>query len=100
MALAEEDDLELYRSRAKLREALGDLEGALADQTKMIEMDPEFIDAWEGRARLRKHLGDMEGARADATHVAAMEDACRAQIARELPDVDVTRIQRFNLDNE
>jgi tetratricopeptide (TPR) repeat protein len=81
MELSEEDDLELYRSRASLREDLDDVEGAIADQTKLIELDPEFIDAWMDRATLRERIGDMEGARADAARAREMEDAWRAEMA-------------------
>ncbi len=93
----EEDDLELYRQRADLREQLGDLEGALADQTHMIETHPDFIDAHMDRARLRKRTGDMPGALADAAHVVEMENAWLAEIAtyRDLGEIN---FKRFNLD--
>jgi tetratricopeptide (TPR) repeat protein len=88
---ADEDlELQLYSDRAGLREELGDLEGAIADHTHLIEVDPESIDGWMERARLRKRIGDMEGARADAARVREMED--------DHPDVAI--IKRFNLDDE
>lgn len=92
--LSEEDDLELYRSRASLREDLGDLEGALADQTKMIEIAPDFIDAYMDRARLRKRTGDMPGALEDAARVKEREE----EFIADFPEA--VHIKRFNLDEE
>jgi tetratricopeptide (TPR) repeat protein len=96
IALSNDEDLELYRHRASLREEAGDLEGALADQTQMIEMAPDFLDAYADRARLRKLTGDMPGALADAARVTAMEDETFAELAAF---VDVGKMQRFNLDD-
>jgi len=79
-----------------LRENLGDLEGAIADQTHMIEMAPELMDAHVGRARLRKLTGDLPGALADAARVTAMEDEWIAEFAG-VPGV--SGFQRFNLDD-
>jgi len=89
------DDLELYRQRASLREEAGDLLGAIADQTKMIEIAPWFIDAPMDRARLRKLTGDVPGALADAARVAAMEDEFVADFAAHGQSLDV---KRFKLD--
>jgi tetratricopeptide (TPR) repeat protein len=99
MELSEEDDLELYRDRARLREEIGDLEGALADQTKMMDLFPDFIDAYADRARLRKRLGDMDGARADAAKVTEREEELIAEHAKYFPGQDFN-LQRFNLDKE
>ncbi len=97
LEVAEEDDLlELYRHRASLREELGDLEGAIADHTKLMEIDPDFMDAYVDRATLRKRTGDMAGARADAERVRELEDAWREEVAHL--DIDISRVARFNLD--
>lgn len=96
LALSNDDeDLERYRLRASLREDLGDLEGALADHTHMIEVAPELMDAHMGRARLRKRTGDMPGALVDAARVTAMEDEWMAELAG-VPGG--SGFQRFNLD--
>src|SRR6185437_4056603 len=58
----EEQELSLLGDRAELRADLGDIEGAIADQTHIIEVAPDGIDAWVQRARLRKRAGDMAGA--------------------------------------
>lgn len=97
ITLTGKDDVELLRHRAGLREDLDDLEGAIADHTKIIEIDPEFMDGYAERARLRKHIGDMPGARADAARVKEMEDATLVELAGV---IDVTNFQRFNLDKE
>jgi tetratricopeptide (TPR) repeat protein len=95
IAVAKSEDLELFSQRAGLREDLGDLEAALADHTKVIELDPDLIDGYMERARLRKLTGDMPGARLDAARVTAMEDATMEELAAF---VDVSTIKRFNLD--
>ncbi len=92
----EDDDLELYRQRASLREEAGDLAGAIADQTHMIEIAPWFIDAHMDRARLRKLTGDMAGALSDAAQVKAMEEETIAELAA-FPEA--AKFQRFNLDD-
>jgi tetratricopeptide (TPR) repeat protein len=93
--LSDDEDLERYRKRADLLEETGDLEGALADQTRILEMAPDFLDAYADRARLRKHMGDMAGALADAARVKELEDETIAELAA-FPEVGA--IQRFNLD--
>lgn len=94
IAISSKEDLELYRQRASLREETGDIEGAIADQTTMIEMDPSFMDAHVDRARLRKLTGDMPGALADAACVAAMEDELIAEFAAH---PDPPKWERFDL---
>jgi tetratricopeptide (TPR) repeat protein len=91
----EDEELELYRQRASLREDLGDLEGAIADHTHLIEIAPDFIDAHMDRARLRKLTGDMAGALADAARVKELEDETIAELAA-FPDPPT--FKRFNLD--
>lgn len=98
IALSSTEDFERYRQRATLREESGDLEGALADQTKMIEIDPSFIDPHMDRARLRKLTGDMPGALADAARVSAMEDEWLAEVATH-PELGKVELKRFNLDD-
>jgi len=76
----EDIELELHHKRADLREGLGDLAGAMADYTWLIEEAPELLDSWAERARLRKHTGDMAGALADAAQVKQIEDETIAQL--------------------
>ncbi len=42
-----------------------DINGAIADYSKAIELDPEFADAYEDRAEAEKLKGDVKGAEAD-----------------------------------
>ena len=97
LELSEDEDLELYRQRASLREETADYEGAIADHTTMIEMDPDSIDAYADRARLRKLIGDMPGALADAAQVRVLEDERLAELAT-YPDVGEINLKRFSLD--
>jgi tetratricopeptide (TPR) repeat protein len=93
----EDEELELYRMRASLREDTDDLAGALADTNLLIEAAPDQVDGYADRARLRKHMGDMAGALADAARVKEMEDETLAELEGV---VDLTNFQRFNLDDE
>ncbi len=66
-ALIEEhpDDLTAHYKRGRARLELGDLDGALADANRAIEIDR---DAWYGyslRSEVRRALGDFEGSLAD-----------------------------------
>ena len=45
----------------------GDIEGALADFSYVIELEPDFVDAYANRAGLYLETGDLERAGADAT---------------------------------
>jgi tetratricopeptide (TPR) repeat protein len=89
-----EEDLGELLLRAELTEDLGDLQGALAQYTRILEAEPSNYDALTERARLRKLTGDMPGALADAAEVATMEEATIAQLASlSMP----TNLHRFNL---
>ncbi len=94
----EDHELSLLRDRSELRADLGNLEGAIADQTHIIEAVPDGVDGWADRARLRKRAGDMAGALVDAATVKELEDAT---IAERLPfHPDIVNMQRFDLDRE
>ena len=45
----------------------GDLQGAIADWTKAIEMYPQYAYAYYNRGRARRELGDLQKAIADYT---------------------------------
>lgn len=64
------DKHRLYRSvlvhnRGKVYAALGRLDDALADFSRVIEMDPNYPDYYFDRADIRRKLGDPVGALAD-----------------------------------
>ena len=45
----------------------GDMEGAIADHTKAIELKPDFANAYHSRGIAKQAKGDMDGAFADYT---------------------------------
>jgi len=54
-----------YAQRGVLEGNKGDLDGALADCNKAIEIKPDFIEAYCGRGYLNQCKGDLDGALAD-----------------------------------
>ncbi len=54
--------LACYNTRAEAKEALGDLEEAITDYGKIIQMSPKNNEAYYTRGYLRHKLGDYEGA--------------------------------------
>jgi len=71
-----------YAKRGKERLNSGDFDGAIADYSKAIEMNPEFVDAYAQRGVAREHKGDMQGAKADYSK--SIEIQIRAEIKRQL----------------
>jgi tetratricopeptide (TPR) repeat protein len=49
------------------RQAAGDIDGAIADYTRALELDPYYPDAFNNRANARMTKGDLSGAVADFT---------------------------------
>jgi tetratricopeptide (TPR) repeat protein len=56
-----------YVSRGYARQDKGDLEGAIADFTKAIEVDPRYANAYYNRGIARQAKGDHDGAIVDYT---------------------------------
>ena len=52
-------------ARGNAREAKGDLDGAIAEYTRAIELDPRYADAYLNRANTQADKGDMGHAIAD-----------------------------------
>jgi Flp pilus assembly protein TadD len=73
MARAAELDLQLrgkesaasYVNRGVGKAARGDFDGAIADFTRTIELDPKEPKAYNNRGLAKHHKGDFEGALAD-----------------------------------
>jgi tetratricopeptide (TPR) repeat protein len=56
-----------YLDRGSARQRKGDLDGAISDYTKAIEIDSRYADAYDSRADARRAKGDLDGAIADST---------------------------------
>src|SRR2546423_1794714 len=56
-----------YNNRGDARFAKGDHDGAIADYTKAIEIDPRVAGPYAGRGLARQAKGDLDGAIADYT---------------------------------
>jgi tetratricopeptide (TPR) repeat protein len=54
-----------FYQRGLVRQEKGDVEGAIADFSKAIEIDPQHADAYYNRGSLRQTKGDMDAAIAD-----------------------------------
>ncbi len=54
-----------YRQRARCRQRLNDLRGALTDFSRAIELDPSNVRALTARSALRRQLKDLAGAVGD-----------------------------------
>jgi tetratricopeptide (TPR) repeat protein len=56
-----------YLRRGAARHSQGDLDGAISDFTKAIEIDSRDADAYDRRGEARRTRGDLDGAIADST---------------------------------
>jgi tetratricopeptide (TPR) repeat protein len=56
-----------YAGRATLRAKRNDGEGALADYTAALGLNPELVNVYQNRAKLRVKMGDFKGALADVS---------------------------------
>jgi tetratricopeptide (TPR) repeat protein len=54
-----------YNDRGNERATAGDNQGAIADFTQAIQLDPKFAEAYHNRGNVRVTLGDKQGALAD-----------------------------------
>jgi tetratricopeptide (TPR) repeat protein/predicted Ser/Thr protein kinase len=76
-AVREPRTAEDFRVRGLTRAEAGDLEGAIADYTRAVELDPSDASSWNNRASARRDRGDLAGAMADYDR-ALKEDPGRA----------------------
>jgi tetratricopeptide (TPR) repeat protein len=54
-----------YINRGWAKRAKGDFDGAIADYSKAIELNPKLAVAYSNRGEAKKAKGDQEGADAD-----------------------------------
>jgi len=62
-----------YLRRGAARQNKGDLEGAISDYTRAIEIDSRDADAYDRRGEARRTRGDLDGAIADSTKAIEIE---------------------------
>ena len=80
--------------RARARHEGGDLDGAIADYTRAIELDPRCAEAFVNRANLRVARRDLGGAASDAERAVELSPgsagvfAIRGDVRRESGDLD------------
>ena len=61
-----------YSNRGAARSAQGDNEGAIADYTRAIEINPQLANAYANRGVVRNALGDKAGAIVDFQRAAEL----------------------------
>jgi serine/threonine protein kinase len=88
-------DLVSFNERMKLWDALGDLQGAETEVTRIIEEFSPITLHYTARARLRLRRGDFDGAEKDILSASTLDndpgraglaDKLRAGYAEEIPD--------------
>jgi len=60
-------DADAYCNRGYAKQSQGDLQGAIADYSKAIELKPDFALAYIARGNAKQSQGDFQGAIADST---------------------------------
>src|ERR1043166_1930531 len=63
--LAPREDANAYNNRGNAKDAKGDLDGAIADYDRAIELDPKYASAYYNRGDAKDDKGDLDGAIAD-----------------------------------
>jgi hypothetical protein len=71
-----------YFERAYAR-AAEDPEGAIADYSKAIRLNPKYAVAFNNRGIARRQIGDLEGARADERQAVRLESQAAAEAERK-----------------
>jgi lipoprotein NlpI len=64
-----------YFQSALKKEKQGDYDGAMADYTKSIELDPQHASTYNNRGNIRNKRGDTEGALADYEQAMQLDPA-------------------------
>jgi regulator of sirC expression with transglutaminase-like and TPR domain len=84
-----------WTDRGRTREQAGDHDGAIADATRAIELEPGLLAAWDLRATAHGERGDPADAIADATHAIELDP----RLARAWQTRGSAHIQRDELDD-
>jgi tetratricopeptide (TPR) repeat protein len=85
-----------YYNRGVRKQEKGDLDGAIADCTKAIELDPRDAESHVNRASAKRRKGDLEGALADCTQALELNPKLieayfvRAEVKSDKGDLDGT----------
>ncbi|WP_427159689.1 tetratricopeptide repeat protein [Aliinostoc sp. HNIBRCY26] len=58
-------DANAYKNRGNVRADIGDYQGAIADYTQALQINPHLADVYYNRGNVRCDVGDEEGAIAD-----------------------------------
>jgi tetratricopeptide (TPR) repeat protein/DNA-directed RNA polymerase subunit RPC12/RpoP len=83
-----------YNNRGTAKETKGDLDGAIADYNRAIELDPKLAQAYNNRGRCKEAKGDLDAAIADhnraieldPTYASAYNQRGNAKEAKGDPD--------------
>ncbi|WP_255014733.1 tetratricopeptide repeat-containing serine protease family protein [Cyanobium sp. BA20m-p-22] len=71
-ALAIRQSAEAYFNRAYAKNDLGDKQGAIADYSQAIAINPQLAQAYNNRGNIKRDLGDKQGAIADYNQAIAI----------------------------
>ena len=85
-------DMSTWQARARAREKLGDLAGALADLNRTVKLSPGDPSVWVELARFRIDHGDPEQARADLQRALDLDPKFEPALQR-MREVSKTRVR-------
>jgi len=76
-ALKENCEADDYAARGVAKHGKGDLDGAIADFTAAIQLNPDHAQAYRGRGLAKRAKNKMEGARKDLARAVELEAAAK-----------------------
>ncbi|MBU7587429.1 MAG: tetratricopeptide repeat protein [Nostoc sp. TH1S01] len=114
------DEAIAYYQQSDFRcQQLGDLQGAIEDLTKAIQINPNYLEAYNNRGFIQAQLGNLQGALADYNQALVIHSMCysayeqsticlilrnRSSVLLNLGDLqgaidDLTRVIQLNSDD-